>query len=1638
MGFDNECILNIQSLPGEYFCPVCRTLVYPNEALQTPCTHLFCKPCLAYIVATTSACPYDGYLVSEADAKPLVESNKLIAEAIEKIQVHCLYHRSGCQWQGTLSECITHCTSCTFGNSPVVCNRCGAQIVHRQVQEHAQICPGVQPQAQQADDVQPQASAVQNQGESQPVALASQESSSQPVVSSGTPTPGATTAAAVATSTVPTVGPTTDPAATAVAPAGPVQDQGQPSVASQPQVVPQVPTQEQWYQQYQQYQQYYQQYPGFDPYQQQYQQYGYYQQQVQQQYPQAYGQSHPVQGQQHSQVHAQQHPQTQHQAHPQQVQQQYPQAYGQSHPVQGQQHPQVHGQQHPQTQPQAHPQQLSLPQVQSHSHNQTVPVGQQPQTQALQSVEQPIHAQIQQQQMHPSTQSQVLVQPMGQQQSQIPQLQPHSFPHGQPPHLQHQPRPQQQQQMVGQNQPGQPQQQPPNAQSHPNFHGQTQSRPPAQQPRLHMQSQPHPRPHSISQPPLQSQLQTQAQSQSLHQPHPLHQAPPQSQLHHLQGQPQPQPHPQPQPQLHTAPAHTVTGHQSFPQPHLQPQMAGATAHQRPMHLYPLQHGVPQQQHQHPSPMPNQFPHQQPPQSQMRPPQSQMPVQGQQLAPISSMQGPHQHFPPGQQQAHHLPHLPHLQVHNQVRHPPNIHAPQHPNVSHQQPQTSSHHNQVHPLGSFPPQPHIPTQHNLRPPGQLYLQQPLNQPQLQPASQTIPQPVLPNHALAHQEFKLSPGGLDVRSRVSSENPTADPRPPLESGGQESALPSSPASLKPFNGEKEADANLGKTALRQFDVASDKTDDVSEDSKILNAEAHIMDEENEDKVAERVDKENAGYVADEEGSASVQNDDVSEAKTFVKDDVTGSSEHSPNRVSLEHNDGEKKSVEVEGTESKSDGGDKNLMVRHGQVVDSAKFPMHDDTSRNLPSQVTAEKAPHQLAHQESTNSGEKLIMQGPRREPIGAPPAHDRAIPGYPDRNVPVFPSQGPSSGDPRQFPPPAQMQPNSNVVGPHSHPPLLHGQERYLQQAPPPGPHYTQDISSQRPPAPERMLPKQMPYLGPKQERLFQEPTQGIPPHGQPLASSQMRPSLMSFNPDPLQTSLGKHPPGGFPGSHSSLGRGPPSFVPPVGSQLQSQGFVVPSHDASGMSRISQVEPYAGIPMSGPPAGSFGTAAAMNGRGPPTHSFPHGKQPAAQSSVMAMNGLPGRADPSLSQAAVGERFISEERYKSMADEGFRPSADDHFRPYVDPVRRVVDRRDFEEDLKQGAKFGNYATSSMPLDRSSRALGLDGASRSFDRGMQAFGQEGAPRIRLNSPVSSRSVPLYKSGGPLPVNSDSSSMRPMENMERQRSFDLSDDHSGRKGDTALPNFHRPGSDFGRHRIDSLHLLRSPGIELSGLPPNRFGSIAHGLVGRTLAEDFVVRDLPASGELYYLRMGNQLGSGNMPGMRVGDLDGRDMMPSQMRSGDPLGAGAGSFHNHLPVGELAGLENVPPHLYSRDFSRFGDFPPHDFPNEPRGLSSVSIHFYSFERYLFMSGSFQGGQDPLDNSRKRKQGSIGWCRICKVDCETVEGLDLHSQTTEHQKRAMDIVLSIKQDNAKKQKLSSEEHEESNKSRKAGFEGRPSRR
>ncbi|XP_074268037.1 uncharacterized protein LOC141591556 [Silene latifolia] len=412
MGFENDCILNIQSLAGEYFCAVCRTLVYPNEAMQAPCTHLYCKPCLTYVVSTTHACPYDGYRVTEADSKPLLESNKTLAETIGKIQVHCLYYRTGCTWQGSLSDSTAHCSTCAFGESAVLCNRCGIQLKHRQVQEHAQNCSGAQTQVQQPGGIQDNTSAGSAAAPDQ------------------TQTGGPTSQAQVSQALTSVVS-TQDASQTA-------------NPATQPQAATaSTPTPEQLYQQQQQqyqqqYQQYYQQYPGYDPYQQNYQYYYQYPQAAQQN-PQAYGQPQP---QGYGQAQTQPVVQAQQQVQPQVLSQ------GAQPPSQSAVNPQAQvsygGQAQPQmpAQGQAQPQmpaQGQAPPSHANPYNQPQPYAQpqpqpQPQTQPYtQPQPQPQTQPYTQPQPQPQTQPYTQPQPQSQYPQTHPPMQhPHSQPYPQP------------------------------------------------------------------------------------------------------------------------------------------------------------------------------------------------------------------------------------------------------------------------------------------------------------------------------------------------------------------------------------------------------------------------------------------------------------------------------------------------------------------------------------------------------------------------------------------------------------------------------------------------------------------------------------------------------------------------------------------------------------------------------------------------------------------------------------------------------------------------------------------------------------------------------------------------------------------------------------------------------------------------------------------------------------------------------------------------------------------------------------------------------------------------------------------------------------------------------------------------------
>lgn len=644
---------------------------------------------------------------------------------------------------------------------------------------------------------------------------------------------------------------------------------------------------------------------------------------------------------------------------------------------------------------------------------------------------------------------------------------------------------------------------------------------------------------------------------------------------------------------------------------------------------------------------------------------------------------------------------------------------------------------------------------------------------------------------------------------------------------------------------------------------------------------------------------------------------------------------------------------------------------------------------------------------------IPQGQQQHDLEA---HDKAFPisGYYDKGLSQFPPPQAGAVGPRGISPAGpilghERYPPQNIL--HSHPPNM-------------------DVAmvSQRPSGADGMFPQNIPQAASSQERRFQEPfPHPIPVHGPPTAPGQLRPPGYSENfPYPVQTPAMAEPfqPPAAKQPYSSI-------IPPTNAEeinpfpVRSQSHGVPPNTIGPSS--AQIDPLARSVLGGPLPRAFDAASGVLSRGShfgyedragrsgpvnlmegpgyydgrqseshrplPGEHAPFGQQNVMQPNMMKMNGLSGKGpagashDSAFSHGASEDRFrpSTGERFKPLPEDGLRAASGEKFRPMMDSGLNIPNRREFEEDFKQfprpshldvdgSHRFNVYGPASRPLDRVQH-FGADGGSRPFDR------------------ASVGSFPPHPPGGRFSSSSGGLEFGPLEIADRQRGPVFHDDLGGKH--EALPERFRPFPEFGLPHIDNIPSIRSPGI------PDGSGHfhMEPGLFRKEIdAFDVSHNHLRASEHVGHglannIRGGEPYGTRNLPShLRLND----SASHGPLRGGDSIGLGG---YGRIPIGD-SGLSN--------------SYPVHD---------SVSLH---------------GDMDSFEHLRKRKHGSMGWCRLCKIDCETVESLEVHSQTKDHQNMAMEIVLNIKKENAKKNKLASEEAEDTNKSRKASFENRGGRR
>ncbi|EOY33857.1 Uncharacterized protein TCM_041704 isoform 8 [Theobroma cacao] len=515
---------------------------------------------------------------------------------------------------------------------------------------------------------------------------------------------------------------------------------------------------------------------------------------------------------------------------------------------------------------------------------------------------------------------------------------------------------------------------------------------------------------------------------------------------------------------------------------------------------------------------------------------------------------------------------------------------------------------------------------------------------------------------------------------------------------------------------------------------------------------------------------------------------------------------------------------------------------------------------------------------------------------------------------------------------------------------------------------------------RHQPLQMPYGSnnnqqrPAVSAILQAPPPGLPSHAQTpgLPPNQFRPQ----GPGQALVPPENLPPGSFGRDPSNYGpQGPYNQGPP---------------SLSGAPRISQGEPLVGLSYGTPPLTAFDSHGAPL-YGPESHSVQH------SANMVDYHADNRQLDPRASGLDSTSTF-------SLRGERLKPVQDECSNQFPLDRGHRGDRGQFEEDLKHFPrpshldnepvpKFGSYISSSRPLDRGPHGFGMDMGPRAQEKEPHGFSFD--PMIGSGP---SRFLPPY--------HPDDTGERPVG---------LPKDTLGR------PDFLGTVPSYGRHRMDGF-VSRSPGREYPGISPHGFGGHPGdeidgrerrfsdrfpGLPGHLHRGGFESSDRMEE----HLRSRDMINQDNRPAyFRRGEHVGHHNMPGHLRLGEPIGFG--DFSSHERIGEFGGPGNF-------RHPRLG---------EPGFRSSFSLQEFPND-----GGIYTGGMDSFENLRKRKPMSMGWCRICKIDCETVEGLDLHSQTREHQKMAMDMVVTIKQ-NAKKQKLDHSIRNDTSKSKNVKFEGR----
>ncbi|RRT74176.1 hypothetical protein B296_00032603 [Ensete ventricosum] len=700
-----------------------------------------------------------------------------------------------------------------------------------------------------------------------------------------------------------------------------------------------------------------------------------------------------------------------------------------------------------------------------------------------------------------------------------------------------------------------------------------------------------------------------------------------------------------------------------------------------------------------------------------------------------------------------------------------------------------------------------------------------------------------------------------------------------------------------------------------------------------------------------------------AEEENVELTESKLTVKEELADLSEDGSERSNVPKDGHAEENQNADGKPDEKAGG--MVEVQGAKLSSDANAQLHS-ISTAVPREsfglsegqtagdVTSKTHPQQLTYP----SGDKGQQQQLAHQ--HAPPSIEEAsfLPGYHDKNTSKLAWQGPGSGMPQGIPT------SGSLTGKEGYPP------QHLPYSHP----LSVPVTTPRYQAPDRLLPHHMPLPGPIPDRRPHDaPPYQMQVPGQNMGSGQMRPPGHSFpepNPrqghtpfvqDPLRPPSGQ-PYGGSYHSDVPQGTFPGLGLPTTGRVTGHVGFSQHGFPEQGVSPQGQGRSHLPLPHAGTRA-SHGEALTQL----PMHA-PHSG--AFNTANHMMSRGPFHPEDRGGTSHLGSANALEAESYDVRRSGFS----DVRQP--DPLvqSNVIKANGIPGKVQVDGMRDSSFSHGMPEDRF-RPLP--------DERFRSLPDNGMPRPFPLDPgrhnVGRREFEEDLKQFPRPAQFDGEGMRKFDNY----------------GASSRP------IDRGWQQVGSDALPRPYDRSLPG-------------------PDGIPRALPAT-QLGPFQAGN---AGPFPASGAGSEHRMiDIVDTRRPAGFREEFGAIS-DLHKPILEFGRRMDVVASTRSpiRDFS---GLPSSKFGSEHFGRGRISTgdallsgsygRDFANEAGPFSTFNPRSEMEVFELLKKRKPGTMGWCRICSIDCETVEGLDLHAQTREHQKMAMDMVFAIKKENSKKHRF-----------------------